>query len=197
LLRRVLVGRPPAALDAREAVADPAVGLDRRRAGGGCVACLRAADDSRLGVAPLAGRDRRAAFPRAVTDAAPLDLVARVGVSGADAAPPPVRGVAAVEPLALASPVLAGAPLVRAVAAAWPPDLAAPVVGASPPARTTAAADRRSDRAGIPPDAGAARPAHEAAVFSWRPTRSALWDDVSSVGATPVDCEDFMAAASE
>jgi len=105
--------------------------------------------------------------------------------------------VAAVEPLALGAPTLAGAPLVRAVAVAWPPDLDAPVVGASPPARTPAAAGRRSERAGVPPDAGAARPALEATVSSWRTTRSALGDVISSVGATPVDHEDIMATASE
>ena len=97
----------------------------------------------------------------------------------------------------MAAPVLAGAPLVRAVAAAWPPDLAAPVVGASPPARTPAAAGRRSVRAGVPPDTGAARPTLEAVVSSWRPTRSALGDVISSVGATPIDREDVMATASE
>jgi len=76
-------------------------------------------------------------------------------------------------------------------------DLAAPVVGAPPPARTPAAAGRRSDRAGVPPDAGAARPALEAAVSSWRATRSALGDVISSGGVAPVDREDVMAAASE
>jgi len=105
--------------------------------------------------------------------------------------------VAAVEHRALAAPVLAGAPLVRAVAAAWQPDLAVPVVGASPPARTPAAAGRRFDRAGVPPDAGAARPAPEAAVSSWRSTRSALGVLISSVCATPVDREDVMTATSE
>jgi len=102
----------PAALDAREAVADPAVDLDRRGAGGGCVAGLPAAEDSRLGFAPLAGRDRRTAFPRAVAEAAPLHLVAPVGVTGADAAALPARGVSTFEPLALAAPILAGALLV-------------------------------------------------------------------------------------
>jgi len=47
----------PADRDAREAVADFAVDLDRRGAGGGCVAGLPAAENFRLGVAPLAGRD--------------------------------------------------------------------------------------------------------------------------------------------
>jgi len=83
----------PVALDAREAVADPAVDLDRPRAGGGCVAGCPAAADSRLGVAPLARRDRRAAFPRGVSEAAPLDLVAPFGVPCAEAAAPPARGV--------------------------------------------------------------------------------------------------------
>ena len=88
----------PAALDAREAVADPAEDLDRRGAGGGCIAGCPAAEDSRLGVAPLAGRDRRTAFPRDVPDAAPLDLVAPLGVPLAGVAAPPARAVAAVEP---------------------------------------------------------------------------------------------------
>jgi len=145
----------------------------------------------------LAGRDQRTAFPRAVAEAAPLDLEAPVGVPGADAAAPPARGVATVEPLALAAPILAGAPLVRAVAVAGPPDLAAPVVGASPPARAPAAAGRRSDRAGAPLDAGAARPALKAAVSSWRTTRSARGEVISSVRVAPVDREDVMAAASE
>jgi len=105
--------------------------------------------------------------------------------------------MAAVEPLALAAPILAGAPPLRAVAVVGPPDLAAPVVGASPPARTPAAAGRRSDRTGVPPDAGAARPALEAAVSSSRPKRSELGDVISSVGVGPVDREDAMAAASE
>jgi len=187
----------PAARDAREAVSDPAVDLDRRGAGAGCVAGLPAAEESRIGVAPLAGRDRRTAFPRAVADAAPLDLVAPFGVPCAGAAAPPARGVAAVEPSALAAPTLAGAPPVRADAVAAPPDLAAPVVGASPPARTPAAAGRRSVRTGVPPAAGAARPALEVAVSSSRPTRSALGDVISSVGVVPVDREDAIAAASE
>jgi len=122
--------------------------------------------------------------------------VAPVGAAGADATAPPARGVAAVEPLPLEAPVLAGAPLVRTVAAAWPNDLAAPVVGASP-ARTPAAAGRRCDRAGVPFDAGAARPALQAALSSERPTRSALEVVISSVGATPVDREDVMTTASE
>jgi len=187
----------PAALDAPEAVADPAVDLDRPGAGSGCVAGLPAAEDSRRGVAPLAGRDRRTAFARGVADAAPLDLVARFGVTCAGAAAPTARGVAAVEPFAMAAPTLAGSPPVHADAVAGPPDLAAPVVGASPPARTPAAAGRRSDRNGVSPDDGAARPALEAAVSSSRPTRSALGDVISSVGVVPVDREDAMAAMSE
>jgi len=103
--------------------------------------------------------------------------------------------VAAVEPSDLAAPTLAGAPPVRADAEAGPPDFAAPLVGASPPARTPAAAGRQSDRTGVPADAGAARPALQAAVPSWRLTRSALGVVISSVGATPVDREDVMAAA--
>jgi len=183
----------PAALDAWEAIADPAVDLDRRGAGGGCVAGLPAAEDSRIGVAPLSGRDQRPAFARGVAEAAPLDLVAPLGVTCAGAAAPPTRWMAAVEPLALAAPALAGAPPVRADSVDGPLDLAAPVVGASPPARTPAAAGRRSDRTGVPPDAGAARPALEAAVSSSRPTRSALGDVTSSVGVVPVDREDAMA----
>jgi len=66
----------PAALDAREAVADLAMDFDRRGAGGGCIAGCPAAEDSRMGVAPLAGRNRRTAFPRGVPEAAPLDFVA-------------------------------------------------------------------------------------------------------------------------
>jgi len=187
----------PAPLDAREAVADPAVDLDRRRAGGGCIAGCPAAEDSRLGVAPLAERDRRTAFPRGVSEAAPLDLVAPLGVPCAVAADSPDRGVAAVEPLALAAPSLAGAPPVRAAAVAAPPDLAAPVADASPPTRTPAAVGRRSGRSGVPPNGGAARPALEAAVGSSLPTRSALGDVISSVGVEPFDREDAMAAASE
>jgi len=187
----------PAALNAREAVADPAVDLDRRGAGGRCVAAPPAAEDSRLGVAPLSGRDRRAAFPRGVAEAALLALVAPFGVPCAGAAAPSARGVAAVEPLTLAAPSLAGAPPVRADAVAAPPDLDAPVAGASTPARTPTAAGRRSVRTGVPPDAGVARPALEAAVSSSRSTRSALGDVISSVGVVPVDREDAMAAASE
>jgi len=187
----------PAALHAREAVADPAVDLNRRGAGGGCVAGLPAAEDSRLGVAPLAGRDRRTAFARGVADAAPLDLVAPFSVSCAGAAAPPARGVAAVAPLALAAPTMARAPPGRTDAVAGPPDLDASVVGAWPRAWTPAAAGRRSDRTGNPPDAGAARPVLEAADSSSRPTRSALGDVISSVGVVPVDREDAMAAASE
>jgi len=187
----------PAALDAREAVADPAVDLDRRRAGGGCIAGCPAAEDSRLGVAPLAGRDRRTAFARGVADAAPLDFVAPFGVTCAGAAAPPTRGEAAVEPLALAAPALADAPPVSADAVAGPPDVGAPFVGASPPARTPVAAGRRSDRTGVPPDACAARAGLAAADFSSRPTRFALGDVISSVGVVPVDREDALAAASE
>jgi len=184
-----------AALDAREAVAHLAVDLDRRMACGGCVDGLPSAEDSRLGVAPLAGRNRRTAFARRVAEAAPLDLVTPFGVTCACAASPPARVVAAVEPLNLAAPTLAGAPPVRADAEAGPPDLVAPVVGASPPARTPAVAGPQSERTGVPADAGAARPALEAAVSSWRLTRSALGVVISSVGATPVDREEFMAAA--
>jgi len=186
-----------AAFDAQEAVADPAVDLNRRGAGGGCIAGCPAAEDSRLGVAPLAGRDRRAAFPRGVAEAAPLDLVALFGVPCAGEAAPPARGVAAVEPLTFAAPSWAGAPPVRAATVAAPPNLAAPVAGASPPTRTPAAAGRRSVRTRMPPDGGAVRPALEAAVASSRPTRSALGDVISSVGVVPVDREDAMAAASE
>ena len=178
----------PAALDAREAVADPAEDLDRRGAGGGCIAGCPAADDSRLGVAPLAGRDRRTAFPRDVPEAAPLDLVAPLGVPCAGLAAPPARAVAAVEPLALAAPSLAGAA---------PPDLAAPVADASPPTRAPAAVGRRSDRSGVPPNCGAARPALAAAAASARPARSALGDAISSVGAAPVVRGDAMAPASK
>ena len=187
----------PAARDAREAVADPAVDLDRRRAGGGCIAGGPADEDSRLGVALFAGRDRRAAFPRGVAEAASLDFVAPFGVPGAGEAAPPARGVAAVEPLTLAAPSLAGAPPVRAAAVAAPPDLAAPVAGASPPTRTPAAAGRWSVRTGVPPDGGTARTALEAVFASSRPTRSALGDVISSVGVVPVDREDAMATASE
>jgi len=110
----------------------------------------------------LTRRDRRAAFPRATAEAAPLDLVAPAGVAGADAAGPPARGVAAVEPLALGAPVLPGAPPTREVPAAGLPDLAV--------------AD-----AGVPFDAGAARPA--------------LGEFISSVGATALDREEAIAAA--
>jgi len=103
--------------------------------------------------------------------------------------------VAAVEPLTLAAPSLAGAPPVGAAAVAAPPDLAAPVAGASPPTRTPAAAGRRSVRTGVPPDGGTARPALEAAVASSRQTRSALGDVISSVSVVPVDREDAMASA--
>jgi len=79
---------------------------------------------------PLARRDRRAAFPRAVAEAGPLDLVAPAGVAGADAAAPQARGVAALELLALGAPVLPGAPLVRGVTAAGLPDWAVASAGA-------------------------------------------------------------------
>jgi len=85
----------PVALDAQEAVSDPAVALDRQGAGGGCVAGLPAAEDSRLEAAPLAGRVRRTVFARGVADAAPLDLVAPFGVTCAGAGAPPDRRVAA------------------------------------------------------------------------------------------------------
>jgi len=112
--------------------------------------------------AMLDRRDRRAAFPRAVAEAAPLELVAPAGVAGADAAAPPARGVAAVELLALGAPVLPGPPLVRGVTAAGLPDLAVAC-------------------AGVPLLAGAARPA--------------LGEAISSVGATPVNHEEAIAAA--
>jgi len=99
---------------------------------------------------------------RAAAEAAALDLVAPAGVAGADAPAPPARRVAAVEPLALGAPVLPDAPLARGVPATGLPDLAV--------------AD-----AGVPLDAGAARPALEEAI--------------SSVGATPVDREEAIAAA--
>jgi len=86
---------------------------------------------------------------------------------------------------------------VRADAVAGPPDLAAPVVGASSRARTPATTGRRSDRTGVPPDAGAAHPALQAALAFSRPTRSALGDVIVSVGVVPVDREDAVAAASE
>jgi len=88
----------------------------------------------------VAWRDRRAALPRDAATAAPLDLVAPAGVAGADAAAPPARGVAAVEPLALGAPVLPDAPLTRGDSAAGLSNLAV--------------AD-----AGVPLGAGAACPA--------------------------------------
>jgi len=88
----------------------------------------------------LAWRARQAALPRDAATAAPLDLVAPAGVAGADAAAPPARGVAAVEPLALGAPILRGAPPTRGDPAAGLPDLAV--------------AD-----AGVPLGAGVARPA--------------------------------------
>ena len=122
--------------------------------------------------------------------------MAPVSVTGADAACPPSRGVAAVELLYLAAPVLAGPPLVRTVAAAGQPDLAAPVVGAPPPVQTPAAAGRRSDLAGVPPEAGATRHALWAAV-SCRATRPAPGAVIPSSGVAPVDLEADMATASE
>jgi len=110
----------------------------------------------------LARRDRRGAFPRAAAEATSLDLVAPAGVAGADVAAPPARGVATVEPFALGAPVLPGATLARGVPAAGLPDLAV--------------AD-----AGVPLDAGAARPA--------------LGEAIISVGATAVDREEAIAAA--
>jgi len=86
-------------------------------------------------------------LPRDAATAAPLDLVAPAGVEGADAAAPPTRGVAAVEPLALGAPVLPGAPPTRGDAAAGLPDLAV--------------AD-----AGVPLGAGVSRPALGEAIFS-------------------------------
>jgi len=95
----------------------------------------------------LALRNRRAALPRAAATAAPLDLMAPAGVAGADAAAPPARGVAAVEPLALGVPVLPGAPPTRGDHAAGLPQLSV--------------AD-----AGVLLGAGAARPEHGEAIFS-------------------------------
>jgi len=79
--------------------------------------------------------------------AAPIDLVAPVGVAGADAAAPPARGVAAVEPLALGAQILPDAPPTRGDPAAGLPDWAV--------------AD-----AGVPLGAGVARPALEEANSS-------------------------------
>jgi len=84
------------------------------------------------------------------------------GVAGADAAAPPARRVAAGEPLAFGAPVLPGALPTRGDPAAGLPDLAV--------------AD-----AGVPLDAGAARPA--------------LGETISSVGATAVDRKEAIAAA--
>jgi len=95
----------------------------------------------------LAWRARRAALPRDAATAAPLDLVVPAGVAGADAAAPPTRGVAAVEPLALGAPILPGAPPTRGDPAAGLPDLAV--------------AD-----AGVPLGAGVARPALGEAISS-------------------------------
>jgi len=95
----------------------------------------------------LAWRDRRAALPRDAATAAPLDLMAPAGVTGADAAAAQARGVAAVEPLALGAPVLPDAPPTRGDPAAGLPDLAV--------------AD-----AGVPLGAGVARPALGEAISS-------------------------------
>jgi len=95
----------------------------------------------------LAWLAQRAALPRDAATAATLDLVAPAGVAGADAAAPPARGVAAVEPLALGAPVLPGGPPTRGDPAAGLPDLAV--------------AD-----AGVPRGAGVARPALGEASFS-------------------------------
>jgi len=95
----------------------------------------------------LAWRARRAAFPRDAATVAPLDLVAPAGVAGAEAAAPPARGVAAVEPLALGAPVIPGAPPSRKDPAAGLPDLAV--------------AD-----AGVPHGASVARPALGEAIAS-------------------------------
>jgi len=110
----------------------------------------------------LAWRDRRAAFLRAAAEAAPLELVAPAGVAGADTAAASARGVAAVEPLALEAPLLPGAWPTRGNPAAGLPNLAV--------------AD-----AGVPLDAGAARPA--------------LGEAISSVGATAVERKKAIAAA--
>ena len=110
----------------------------------------------------MARRDRQVASPRAAAEAAPLDLVAPAGVAGADAAAPRARGVTAVEPLALGAPDLPGAPPTRGVPAAGLPNLEV--------------AD-----AGVPLDAGAARPA--------------LGKAISCVGATAVDREEAIVSA--
>ena len=86
-------------------------------------------------------------MPRAAAAAAPLDLVAPAGGAGADAAAPPARGVAAIEPLALGALLLPGTPPTRGEPAAGLPDLAV--------------AD-----AGVPLGAGAARPALGEAISS-------------------------------
>jgi len=72
----------------------------------------------------LAWRARRDDLPWDAATAAPLDLVAPAGVAVADAAAPPTRGVAAVEPLALGALTLPGAPPTRRDPAAGLPDLA-------------------------------------------------------------------------
>jgi len=63
-------------------------------------------------------------LPRDAATVAPLDSVAPAGVAGTDAAAPPTRGVAAVEPLELGAPILPGAPPTRGDPAAGLPDLA-------------------------------------------------------------------------
>ena len=73
--------------------------------------------------------------------------MAPAGVAGADAAGPPARGVAAVDPLALGAPVLPGAPPTRGVLAAGLLEFAV--------------AD-----AGVSLDAGAARPVLGKAISS-------------------------------
>ena len=88
--------------------------------------------------------------------------MAPAGVAGADAAASAARRVAAVEFLALGAPVLPCAPPTRGVPAAGMPEMAV--------------AD-----AGVPLDAGTARPARGEAI--------------SSVGATVVAREKFIAAA--
>jgi len=69
---------------------------------------------------------------RDAATAAPLDLVAPAGVAGADAAAPPSRGVAAVEPVALGAPILPDAPPTRGEPAAGLPDVAVADVGVPP-----------------------------------------------------------------
>jgi len=111
----------------------------------------------------LAWRARRAALPRDAATAAPLDLVAPASVAGADAAAPPTRGVAAVEPLALGAPILPGAPLTRGDPAAGLPDLA------------------EAD-AGVPLGAGVARPALGEAISAVGATAV---DSKAAIAAAP------------